>query len=123
MIQVDDLGRQRVTADKRPLVTPQSKWVYHYRQYTFMQGSHYILFEDAANADFPLRSGGVDWPSGCIFAHGGNLTYDRLLASLEGGMPSVMLYNTGGVTQSFGSLYNLCITNKMKMEREAVKER
>ena len=30
--QVDDLGRQRVTADKRPLVTPQSKWVYHYRQ-------------------------------------------------------------------------------------------
>ena len=41
----------------------------------------------------------------CIFAHGGNLTYDRLLASLEGGMPSVMLYNTGGVTQSFGSLF------------------
>ena len=60
-------------------------------RYLFGSGTHYVLFEDAPSSAFPLRTGGLDWPQGSIFAHGGNLSYDRVVAALQTGAPSVLL--------------------------------
>lgn len=38
MIPVDSEGRMKMTADGRPDISPELKWLYHYRQYTFASG-------------------------------------------------------------------------------------
>jgi hypothetical protein len=118
MVMVDEMGRQRKTADGRPLIMPQLKWLYHYRQYMYNSGSHYVFYENAAGSSFSMKSSGVPWPEGRIFAHGGNLSYDRVQTSLSTGTPTVMLYNTGGVTQTFGSLHSYCVSGKTLIEDE-----
>jgi hypothetical protein len=36
-----------------------------------------------------------------VCAHGGTAAYKRLRGAIQQGLPMVMLYNTGGVTQAF----------------------
>lgn len=118
MINVDETGRKCRTSDGRPLVTPEVKWLYHYRQYLFNAGTHYVIFENASNSTFAMESNGVPWSVGSIFANGGNLSFDRIQESLSSGTPTVMLYNTGGVTQTFGAMYNWCVTSRVVLEDE-----
>lgn len=121
MIQTDDVGRKKFSSDGRPLITPQVKWLYHYRQYLFNAGTHYVIFENAAGSVFSTKSSGVQWPEGKIFAHGGNLSFDRIQQSLSSGTATVMLYNTGGVTQTFGSLHQWCVSKKIMIEDECIR--
>jgi len=118
MIMVDDVGRKRRTSDGRPLITPESKWLFHYRQYLYNCGSHYVIFENAEDSAFPLKSNGVPWPEGNIYANGGNLSYDRIQQSLSTGTPTVMLYNTGGVAQTFSSLHQWCVSKHIQIGDE-----
>lgn len=55
---------------------------------------------------FPLETLG---PVGGIFAHGGNIAYNRMQSWLQLGRPTVMLFNTGGVTQAFASLHDAVV--------------
>eukprot|EP00746_Dinoflagellata_sp_MGD_P142839 gnl/MRDRNA2_/MRDRNA2_75748_c0_seq1.p1 gnl/MRDRNA2_/MRDRNA2_75748_c0~~gnl/MRDRNA2_/MRDRNA2_75748_c0_seq1.p1 ORF type:complete len:1059 (+),score=185.89 gnl/MRDRNA2_/MRDRNA2_75748_c0_seq1:157-3333(+) len=121
MVMVDDTGRQRSTCDGRPLITPELKWLYHYRQYLFNGGSHYVIFEDAITSEFSMSSNGVPWPEGSIFAHGGNLAFDRIQQSLFTGTPTVMLYNSGGVAQTFASLHNWCVSRNVAIRDECLR--
>ncbi len=73
-----------------------------------------MLLEDSKTSRFALKSASADWPSGRIFAHGGNLTFDRLQDALLSGVPTVMLYNTGGVTQTFSSLYTWTVPKESR---------
>mmetsp|Transcript_49993 Transcript_49993/g.89748 ORF Transcript_49993/g.89748 Transcript_49993/m.89748 type:complete len:1089 (+) Transcript_49993:33-3299(+) len=118
MIAVDDNMRPMKTSDGRPLITAQVKWVYFFRQYLFQQGSHYIIHEDAATSSLPMRtsSSAVDWAEAHIYAHGGNLSFERLQDAFKKGIPAVLLYNTGGVTQTFASIHRWCVTNKMLLQ-------
>jgi hypothetical protein len=121
MIMVDEIGRKRQTSDGRPLITPETKWLFHYRQYLFNGGSHYVIYENAEDSSFPLKSNGMAWPEGSIFAHGGNLSYERIKRSLSTGTPTVMLYNTGGVAQTFGSLHNWCVSQNLRLVDECAR--
>eukprot|EP00746_Dinoflagellata_sp_MGD_P163095 gnl/MRDRNA2_/MRDRNA2_90964_c0_seq1.p1 gnl/MRDRNA2_/MRDRNA2_90964_c0~~gnl/MRDRNA2_/MRDRNA2_90964_c0_seq1.p1 ORF type:complete len:1135 (-),score=217.83 gnl/MRDRNA2_/MRDRNA2_90964_c0_seq1:81-3485(-) len=118
MINVDDEGCKRRCEDNRPMITPEVKWLYHYRQYLYSSGSHYVIFENSADSTFCMESNGVPWREACIFANGGNLSFERIQHSLSSGLPTVMLYNTGGVTQTFGSLYNWCVTRNVRIQNE-----
>lgn len=51
---------------------------------------------------FPLE---LAYPVGSVVAHGGTKAYKRIRASIQTGNPMVLLYNSGGVTQAFGSLH------------------
>eukprot|EP00746_Dinoflagellata_sp_MGD_P150596 gnl/MRDRNA2_/MRDRNA2_82436_c0_seq2.p1 gnl/MRDRNA2_/MRDRNA2_82436_c0~~gnl/MRDRNA2_/MRDRNA2_82436_c0_seq2.p1 ORF type:complete len:1083 (+),score=205.85 gnl/MRDRNA2_/MRDRNA2_82436_c0_seq2:86-3334(+) len=121
MIMVDEIGRKRQTSDGRPLITKETKWLFHYRQYLFNGGSHYVIFENSEDSSFPLKSNGAAWPEGSIFAHGGNLSYERIKRSLSTGTPTVMLYNTGGVAQTFGSLHNWCVSQNLRLLDECAR--
>jgi hypothetical protein len=122
MVNVDDDGRKCRTSDGRPLITPEVKWLYHYRQYQFNAGTHYVIFENAADSAFSMESNGVPWRQGYIFANGGNLSFDRIQQCLSSGMPTVMLYNTGGVAQTFASLHKWCVTRNVFIEDECTRK-
>jgi hypothetical protein len=79
-------------------------WSYHYSQYMFSSGTHYFFVED--DQVFAPDSLG---PIGGVFAHGGTLAYHRMRSWLQHGRPSVMLMNSGGVTQAFASLHNAAV--------------
>jgi hypothetical protein len=114
MFKVDENGKHLFSADgTRPLITPELKWLYHYRQYMYNSGSHYVIFEEAAGSAFSMKTNGVAWPEGCVYAHGGNLSYERIQKSLATGTPTVMIYNTGGVAQTFASLHTWCVTRNV----------
>ena len=83
-------------------VGDKRKWMYHYNQCLFGSGTHYIIMDNADDA-FELDALGT---VGNVVAHGGTLAYRRLRGHIQMGHPTVMLYNTGGATQAFGSLHN-----------------
>ncbi|CAD7922719.1 unnamed protein product [Amoebophrya sp. A120] len=113
MVQTDEHHVMMRTHDGRRLVTPQNKWLYHYRQYLYGSATHYCLFESATDSSLPLEKFGGE---GRIFAHGGNLSFDRMVDWISRGKPTVILLNTGGVAQSFGSLHYWCVTKKAHLE-------
>lgn len=86
-------------------MNPRRLWCYHYGQHLFGSGTHYILVEESQQR-FPLETLG---PVGGIFAHGGNIAYNRMQSWLQLGRPTVMLFNTGGVTQAFASLHDAVV--------------
>ena len=55
MILRDDLGNKLLTQDGRMVITPETKWCFHYRKFCFTRASHFILFEDAADSSLPLE--------------------------------------------------------------------
>lgn len=83
-------------------VCPRRTWSYHYSQYLFSSGTHYIILPDEEQVVNLDALGTV----GRVFASGGTQTYHRMSRWLQSGRPSVMLNNTGGVTQAFVSLHN-----------------
>ncbi|KAK3283599.1 hypothetical protein CYMTET_8687 [Cymbomonas tetramitiformis] len=83
-------------------VSEKRRWMYHYTQYIFHPGTHYIITEKEEQ-EFPFE---FMAPFGKIFAHGGSAAYSRMYQWLSRGKPSVLLFNSGGVTQAFGSLHN-----------------
>eukprot|EP00931_Biecheleriopsis_adriatica_P113052 TRINITY_DN8797_c0_g1_i1.p1 TRINITY_DN8797_c0_g1~~TRINITY_DN8797_c0_g1_i1.p1 ORF type:complete len:1113 (-),score=238.73 TRINITY_DN8797_c0_g1_i1:92-3430(-) len=113
LVHKDQNGKVKLLNDGRPSVTKQLKWIYHYQQYLYQSGSHYIIFEDADTSSFPMRTAGnEDWPEAKIFACGESLAFDRVLHAFKAGIPSVLLGNTGGATQIFASLYKMCVEEK-----------
>ena len=62
-------------------------------------GTHYIILDTADDA-FDFECLGT---IGNVVAHGGTPAYRRLRSHILLG-PTVLLYNTGGATQAFGSL-------------------
>ena len=113
MVQTNSNGLMMKTRDGRPLVTPQNKWLYHYRQFFYNSATHYIVFENSSDSSACLDKLASE---GRIFAHGGNLTFDRISDWISRGKPTVILLNTGGVAQSFGSLHYWCVTKKAFLE-------
>ena len=82
-------------------VYPEMVWWYHYLQTYYASGTHYIILEKGEDGfDLSATCG----PLGFVCAHGGLMMYDRLAARIQSGMPLVMLHNSGGITQCFGSL-------------------
>ena len=77
--------------------------------------THYILFENATDSSIPFDKFGAE---GRIFAHGGNLSFERIVSWISRGKPTVILLNTGGVAQSFGSLHHWCVTKKAFLEAQ-----
>jgi hypothetical protein len=71
----------------------------------FSSGTHYLFLEDEDQV-FDADSLG---PVGAVFAHGGTMAYHRMREWLQQGRPSVMLLNSGGVTQAFASLHNAVV--------------
>lgn len=99
-----DLPRKPFDAhviDAEGNVSDKRKWMYHYNQCIFGAGTHYIIMDTADDA-FELEALGT---VGNVVAHGGTLAYRRLRGHIQMGHPTVMLYNTGGATQAFGSLH------------------
>ncbi|GMI17618.1 hypothetical protein TrLO_g4439 [Triparma laevis f. longispina] len=92
--------KEHIRADTKD-VAPKRKWMYHYNQTTFSSGTHYVFLESDTEA-FPLHAFG---PTGYVHAHGGTLSYQRLRSRISQGRPLVMLHQTGGVSQAFGSLH------------------
>ncbi|GMI00909.1 hypothetical protein TrVE_jg7298 [Triparma verrucosa] len=92
--------KEHIRADTKD-VAPKRKWMYHYNQTTFSSGTHYIFLESNTET-FPLDAFG---PTGYVHAHGGTLSYQRLRSRISQGRPLVMLHQTGGVSQAFGSLH------------------
>ena len=92
--------KEHVRADTKD-VAPKRKWMYHYSQTTFASGTHYVFLENDTEA-FPLDAFG---PTGYVHAHGGTLSYQRLRSRISQGRPLVILHQTGGVSQAFGSLH------------------
>lgn len=123
MVSVDENGKKCHCEDGRKLITPQVKWCYHYRQYLFSAGSHYVIFENANDSTFSMDSNGVPWREGAIFANGGNLSFERIQQALSTGTPTVMLYNTGGVAQTFASLHNWCVNRSATIEDECLQQK
>jgi len=80
-------------------------WMYHYTQFMFSGGTHYIFLEDS-DQTFPLDALG---PIGAIFAHGGTAACERMRSWLQLGKPTVMLFNSGGCTQAFASLHDAVV--------------
>ena len=76
-------------------------WWYHYLSSFYSSGTHYIVLEKGEDG-FDLSA--CCGPLGYVCAHGGIIMYDRLSSRIQSGQPLVMLYNTGGITQCFGSL-------------------
>jgi hypothetical protein len=81
-------------------VAEKRRWMYHYEQYIFGAGTHYIILEDDNDVFEVEKLGGM----GTVVAHGGTLMYHRLRQKMQKGQPLVMLYNTGGATQAFASI-------------------
>ena len=96
------LPREPFEAHKREdgTVSDKRKWMYHYNQCLFGSGTHYIILDTADDA-FDFECLGT---IGNVVAHGGTLAYRRLRSHILLGHPTVLLYNTGGATQAFGSL-------------------
>ncbi|KAL1524658.1 hypothetical protein AB1Y20_019545 [Prymnesium parvum] len=82
-------------------VSAKRKWMYHYSESVFSGGTHYIIL-DRAEDMFDID---VLGPVGNVVAHGGTLAYRRLRKNIQTGRPTVMLHNTGGATQAFGSVH------------------
>ena len=112
-MHTDANGIPLKTVDGRPLVTPQNKWCYHYGRYCFQSATHMVLFEDASESSIPLDKIAQE---GRIFANGGNLSFDRITDWIQRGKATVLLFNTGGVAHTFGSLHNWCVTKKVLLE-------
>ena len=93
--------KEHVLADGT--VAEKRRWMYHYEQYVFGAGTHYILLEDDNDVFEVEKLGGM----GTVAAHGGTLMYQRLRQKMQKGQPLVMLYNTGGATQAFASIVRL----------------
>ena len=83
-------------------------WWYHYLQTFNSSGTHYIILEKGEDG-FDLSS--TVGPLGFVVAHGGGLMYERLSSRIQTGSPLVMLYNSGGITQCFGSLLKAMVKN------------
>mmetsp|Transcript_107473 Transcript_107473/g.213413 ORF Transcript_107473/g.213413 Transcript_107473/m.213413 type:complete len:983 (-) Transcript_107473:41-2989(-) len=81
-------------------MNPKRLWSYHYSQFLFSSGTHYLILEEEGNVDLDVLGA-----TGGIFAHGGTVAYRRMRAWLQHGKPTVMLFNSGGATQAFASLH------------------
>ena len=101
-------------------VEKDKRWSYHCNQYMFSSGTHYIILHDETDL--------LDWDKvgtmGGVFAHGGTLAYERMRWWLQRGKPTVMLFNTGGVTQAFASLHHAVVKQSRNKEGtpEALKQ-
>jgi hypothetical protein len=103
--EVADLPCKPVEAhvsEKTGKISKKRVWQYYYQMTLFGGGSHYVLLGDT-NAIFPINTLA---PTGSVCAHGGTAAYSRLRGLVMKGMPTVMLYNSGGVTQAFSSVHN-----------------
>lgn len=80
-------------------------WQYHYSQYLFASGTHYVFLED----DDQLFNSEALGSIGAVFAHGGTKAFHRMHSWLQQGRPCVMLWNSGGVTQAFASLHSAIV--------------
>ena len=88
--------------DGTATISRERVWRYFYRMFLYNKGSHYVLLGDKRSR-FPADSLA---PVGSVCAHGGAGMYPRLRDLIHRGTPTVMLYNSGGVTHSFASVHN-----------------
>ncbi len=91
-----------VPTDKESLfaagdVHPKSRWSFYYRSTLFGSGTHYIIVDDKG---YNVNRADLGSP-GYIFAHGGNTEHKLMKECIRNGRPTVMLMNTGSVTQAF----------------------
>lgn len=85
------------------------KWMYHYEQFLFPAATHYIIFENSSSTSmhFATRPGS-EWSQCAVHANGGNKALARIQDMLSSGNSAFLLHNTGGVSQTFASLYKMC---------------
>lgn len=76
------------------------KWQYHYLQTFFASGTHYIIVDN----DYDAPDLGALGSFGYVCANGQALMFPRLKSLIQRGESTVMLHNTGGVTQAFASI-------------------
>jgi hypothetical protein len=88
--------------DGTATISRERVWRYFYRMFMYNKGSHYVLLGDL-HSRFPVDTLA---PVGSVCAHGGAGMYPRLRDLIHRGQPTVMLYNSGGVTHSFASVHN-----------------
>lgn len=117
MVPVDSEGRMMMTADGRPDISPELKWLYHYRQHTFTSGTHYVVL-GSSTSSFPYSSLGGE---GKVFAHGGNLAFPRMSEWIRRGKPMAMVFNSGGVAQAFAALHT-SVVKRHATNSEALQE-
>ena len=84
----------------------------------YSSASHYIILEDSEDG-FDLSE--TCGPLGFVCAHGGIMMYERLASRIQMGKPLVMLYNTGGLVQCFGSLVRAISRNPKLGAEELLK--
>lgn len=82
---------------------PGKRWETHYLQNIFSYGTHHLLFQDPGDALSVEDLGRI----GCVFSNGSDDLCARLRSRIESGTPLVMMYNTGGATQAFGSMQRM----------------
>jgi hypothetical protein len=125
-------------------VADRMRWSYHYEQTAFGSGTHYIFLE-SLNDTFDISPFG---PAGFVVANGQGArslartlqhdlycalrgrararaggAYERLKARILNGRALVMLHNTGGVTQAFGSLHRALLSSYFDVSVSALLQR
>ena len=78
-------------------VHPKSRWSFYYMSTLFGSGTHYIIVDGKGSNVNRADLGS----NGYIFAHGGNREHKLMRECIRNGRPTVMLQNTGSVTQAF----------------------
>lgn len=77
-------------------------WANHYRQYLFGSGTHYVL--TCGSSHFSIE--GIA-PEVRTFACGDDFTQKRLFAWMCCARPTILLSNTGGVTEIAAQMHNM----------------
>ena len=88
--------------DGTPIISRDRVWSYFYKMSLFNKGSHYVFLGNM-HSRFPVEALA---PTGSVCAHGSCGMYPRLRDMIHRGLPTVMLYNSGGVAHSFASVHN-----------------
>ncbi|GMI05119.1 hypothetical protein TrVE_jg12256 [Triparma verrucosa] len=78
----------------------KKRWSFYYRSTLFASGTHYVIVGEKG---YNFNRAGLG-STGYIFANGGNAEYYQLKKCIREGRPSILLMNTGSVTQAFCSL-------------------
>ena len=74
-------------------------WSYFYRSFIYGSGTHYIFVEKKGN-NVPKTFG----PYGYLFSAGGNREHKLIKRTVRSGKPTLIINNTGGLTQAFATL-------------------